>query len=780
MMDHRRRLALQYQELMPLFEYLRVRLKYDTVRWIRAFASKDDIVFTTRIKTFSRIYDKIVRKKIQVTGTTSLVDIILNEKGTLDDVVAIRFICFDAHQILRLVSHFVTTPTVAIRDKGFYSSTKGTFENPIHQFLLANGFKEDKKGGRDYEDVNFVLKFNHPIDTFFNSGKTEYNTYAQRIGKPANTEKQAVLKKLYEELILASPNLVNKISEFPIECQIVTATQHIYNRTQRPFYEYVIQSKDDSLKSLIADAEALTSILELMKLNLGAVDHSQRLVHAGLGVKYGFVPNLVPGRQFDLDGRLPAAKFELNHDIMKLNSLLSNDVLVADKISISRVTAINAMLSLIDSLSNRIVKLDRLATKRSLLCLASPKSLSDEEILYWSVQRIVLLCICNILLFANDSESVTRVLEALNEVSTETVGESFPSANIALGRIFERIEAMDRAVSQEIRSNDRAISVNAVVSPAVFSDPIVPWRYASFLYRSRDYAAALLQMRIGLVISEDLNYWRHQGFPVGFEVPGDVLFRRRSVEYQICEQISHLKYNIATVAGIFEICSTVSANSDEWISALQDIAQGTTEPSEKARAVCYQILICVCVASVGGAGAKKTLTINSRLKDEFNDIFRSTSREEINSLSLKTWWILCVCIIYPERSGEQLPNFKSRLSQSTHHPPEWLRFQAICGELVELWILDFKVTDDRQVFVERSLDLLKMETSNLLKESGAAELKGIVEQLQEIKSLIRDGSTTELKKKVNLVQKIGENLIVEGTSKILIDAIFHGFRAILG
>ncbi len=63
-----------YTELLPLLEYLRARIKYDTVRWIRAYGTKDDLVFSTRIKTFDRVYDKLVRIRSRAVKAIQFVE----------------------------------------------------------------------------------------------------------------------------------------------------------------------------------------------------------------------------------------------------------------------------------------------------------------------------------------------------------------------------------------------------------------------------------------------------------------------------------------------------------------------------------------------------------------------------------------------------------------------------------------------------------------------------------------------------------------------------------
>jgi ppGpp synthetase/RelA/SpoT-type nucleotidyltranferase len=86
------KLGDSYRKILPLLNYLKVRLKYDTVRWIRTYGTKDDIVFSTRVKTFERTYDKLIRKATPLNARTEVLNVALSEKRILDDLIGIRFI----------------------------------------------------------------------------------------------------------------------------------------------------------------------------------------------------------------------------------------------------------------------------------------------------------------------------------------------------------------------------------------------------------------------------------------------------------------------------------------------------------------------------------------------------------------------------------------------------------------------------------------------------------------------------------------------------------------
>lgn len=237
-------LAENYRQLDPLLRYLKARLKYDTTRWLRTYGTKDDIVFSTRTKSFARVYDKMCRREIRLAKNTDILDLVLSEKSTLSDLIRIRFICFDTYNIFKLVRYFLVTERVTTSKREFYASSSGRRNTPVAEFLRSNGFRELQKEGRDYEDINFILRFAHPIDTYFGSGAKRFQSLAEMAGgtEPASGRLRQV-NQLFEVLRTERPELIQHIPQFPIECQIVTATQHVYNRVQRPQYEHVLQRR---------------------------------------------------------------------------------------------------------------------------------------------------------------------------------------------------------------------------------------------------------------------------------------------------------------------------------------------------------------------------------------------------------------------------------------------------------------------------------------------------------------------------------------------------------
>ena len=347
------RLSAEYKRLSPLLSYLKARLKYDTVRWIRTYGTKDDIVFSTRVKTFERTFDKLVRKTVPFTEHADLLDIVLSNEGLLDDLVGIRFICFDAFQIYRLVSYFLITERVATSERTFYISSKADPSHPIFRFLQSNGFKPVQKEGREYEDINFVIRFSHPIDKYFGSGQEEFTSLAQRVGSPISNERLTTVNTLFDAL-KTDPNLISAISQFPIECQIVTATQHIYNRTQRPHYEYILQAKGDELAVSAQEITDLAERLNVLKLSLLAADVNVFSIHKKFGIRYEAPSRIVPGDLFKLAGRLPKDILGENSRIDRINTTHLETLIANDTTTLRRKHVLKQFFEEIAAINKKI------------------------------------------------------------------------------------------------------------------------------------------------------------------------------------------------------------------------------------------------------------------------------------------------------------------------------------------------------------------------------------------------------------------------------------------
>ncbi len=318
--------------------------------------------------------------------------------------MGIRFICFDAYQIFNLIRYFLITERVTTSQRTFYISSKASKGHPIYRFLESAGLTADQKPDREYEDINFIIKFAHPIDRYFSSGLEKFETLAQR-AQPRDSEKFNTLITLFDRIKQQAPHLIREIAKFPIECQIVTATQHIYNRTQRPHYEYILQARENDPTVSIDEARDLSERLDLLKYNLLAIDLNVYSIHKKLGIRYEVPSRISPGDLFPLDGRLPSDILGENKLLEKINNEQLPVLINPDSKTIERQHALDQIFTDISTIDKKITDRhlkEKDISARSLLEVADLRQLSHPEIVFWAFQRIVIFVLSVILLYTRD------------------------------------------------------------------------------------------------------------------------------------------------------------------------------------------------------------------------------------------------------------------------------------------------------------------------------------------------------------------------------------------
>jgi hypothetical protein len=776
-------LGTSYKKIIPLLSYLKARLKYDTVRWIRTYGTKDDIVFSTRIKTFERVYDKLIRKAVLLNAHSEILDIALSGKGILDDLIGMRFICFDAFQIYSLVRYFLITERVTTSARTFYVSSKTDTTHPICRFLQSNGFEPIRKEGREYEDINFVIRFSHPIDKYFGSGLENFSSLAQRAESAPVNEKLSAVNELFDILRNDQPKLIRAISQIPIECQIVTASQHIYNRTQRPHYEYILQAKDGDDQISTKEVSDLSERLDVLKLNLLAADMSVYSVHKKFGIRYEPPSRINPGNLFKLEGRLPKDILGENSRIEEINTSLLATVIGPSSMTLKRKTALRQLFKHIavinKKISERAAKEGDIADA-DLLRIGDLKEITHPEMVFWCFQRVIILILCVMLLYAEDEVVLSDIANAL-QFGKGREAHKLGDVDIIIGRLFENLEHIDNAIQSKLSGKPEKIPGwrDGYFSNNVFSDPLIQWRYASYMYSKREYENALQEIKVGIAIHNQLVKWERQGVKVTFPVPEEGLFIRRGVEYELCAEIAKLRFSPLTVAGVLELCNCVLARSEEWTAKLEDVARRSSELSERARCVCFQILFRLCALSAGGMKGPVLGTLRDEFKSKFEDIEREISSSVQNELKDRTWWLLANSVMDDKGTEERLKIFKERIDYVVHHPLERKQFEKACATLISLWKPAGATVDDRNEFAINMLKLLSRQTASIAQSESIA-----FEQTKALNGLLGE-VLRELREKGKVVshegirKKIGR-MAGDALEHIIIDTAVAGLRGILG
>lgn len=770
------RISNEYKRLLPLLNYLRVRLKYDTVRWIRTYGTKDDIVFSTRIKTLERTLDKLVRKAVPLTKHSDLLGIALSGEGTIDDIIGIRFICFDAFQIYRLVSYFMITERVTTSERTFYFSSKADVTHPIYRFLQSNGFKPIQKEGREYEDINFIIRFSHPIDRHFGSGRETFASLAQRADSPPWNEKLAAVNKLFDAL-KTEPDLVNAISQLPIECQIVTATQHIYNRTQRPHYEYILQAKADEPGISAKEVVDLAERLDVLKLNLLAADLNVFAIHKKFGIRYEAPSRISPGSLFELAGRLPKDILGENSRIETINVGLLPALIANETTTLKRRKVLNQFFKDIAVINKKIeerAKTEGDISIGDVLHITDLEAIAHPNIVFWSFQRVIILIVCVMLLYVHDEVVLSELTKALR-FGREC--HKLADIDIVIGRLFENLEHIDNAIHTKLLHGPEKVDgwKDGYFSKNVFSDPLIQWRYASFMYSKREYENALQETRVGVAVYAQLKEWEHKGIPIDFPVPERALFERRGVEYELCSEVARLRYSPLALAGVMELCNCVLSRADEWNAKLREVAIENGDMGERARCTCFQILFRLAALSAGGAQGSVLVGLREEFKRQFDDIDDALAKNGESDVKNRTWWLLAKSVMQSEKAQPLLKRFNERIDHILHHPLERKLFEKACATLISLWRPDGPEVTDRNEFSINALTLLKAQTERIVGSDAPnrAVVDLLAEVLRELKQKGKFDSDEKIKKKI-------AGLTGDSVEHVLLDTTVAGLRSVLG
>jgi hypothetical protein len=348
---------------------------------------------------------------------------------------------------------------------------------------------------------------------------------------------------------------------------------------------------------------------------------------------------------------------------------------------------------------------------------------------------------------------------------------------LILERLFQKLEHTDNAIVEKLEQDLGGKKTGGgLIDWRIFCDSLIPWRYATSMYKAREYLGALNEAQIGLQLWDKLRQNSVDTSDIPFLIPERVLFSRRIVEYEICHEMTQLRYNTASVAGMAEGCTLVAAKAPEWITRLDRVYHESKDLAERAKALCYQILIRLCVASaLAFQGRPWSPTDLEPYLGEFRDMGGS---EIDTSTKIKTWWLVCKAIASPEERGQQLGIFRERVKSVRHHPPEKLRFEELCGSLLEMW--PEGASTPSGVFTSRALDMLQEEVKAIQSVTNlAVDVKRMMDVLGEAKKEHDRTGTIGEEKRDGWRRKL-RDAFISGSEKVIVDSVTVGIRTLLG
>ncbi len=350
--------------------------------------------------------------------------------------------------------------------------------------------------------------------------------------------------------------------------------------------------------------------------------------------------------------------------------------------------------------------------------------------------------------------------------------------------LFENLEHIDNAIHTKLLHGVEKIAgwKDDYFSKNVFSDPLIQWRYASFMYSKREYDNALQETKVGMAVYSQLEDWAKKGIPIDFPVPERALFTKRSVEYELCSEVAKLKFSPIAFAGVMELCNCILSRADEWNAKLEEVALQSRDLSERARCICFQILFRLCALSAGGREGSVVGTLREEFKGQFDNIDRALVRKGESDVKNRTWWLLAKSVMQDETAQALLRRFHERIDNIVHHPLERKLFEKACATLISLWRPEGSEVTDRNDFAVNALSLLKAQTERIA--SSDAISRAAVEQSMVLTSLFAE-VLRELKQKGKIetdetIKKKIAGLTGDAVEHIFIDTAVAGLRSLLG
>jgi len=357
--------------------------------------------------------------------------------------------------------------------------------------------------------------------------------------------------------------------------------------------------------------------------------------------------------------------------------------------------------------------------------------------------------------------------------------------HIVIARLFEHLEHVDNAIHTKLLHGTEKIPdwKESYFSNTIFSDPLIQWRYASFMYSKQEYDNALQETKVGIAVYDQLEDWKRKGVPIGFPVPDRVLYVRRGVEYELCSEVAKLKFRPVAIAGVMELCNCILSKFEDWNGRLEMVATHTGQLAEQSRCICFQILFRLCALSAGGLKGPALGILRDEFKKRFHNIDVALGRKGENDVKNRTWWLLATSVMKDGTSQKQaLSLFQQRIDTVTHHPPERKIFEKACATLISLWSSDESEIGNRNEFAVNALNLLREQTEWIVK--SAAISQSAVEQSVTLTNVLAE-ALRELKEKGRIesgetIRKKIAGLVGDAVEHIVVDTAVAGLRSVLG
>jgi hypothetical protein len=419
----------------------------------------------------------------------------------LRDIVGFRLICIDDSARAVMWRRIARSDSLRIRSGSEAYRSRGSRSRDAHHELVESVGRQIPLKQKDsgYESDHFELSFDGVPDKYEQSRYTHGRVFAARV---------AQINDLREKI---SDVAAHHIRTFPIELQLRTFTEHIWayeehGKRYAPGKAGFQMSRPSDERRLNTSFIKLADALKKVERVKGTIDElyakqvTRTLRFAGKSYEIG-------GRGFYFNDPTFDRYFQR---IDKIN----NEVwIVASRTSGPPQKTLEILRNIID------VCADVESGTNECLLDTGYAELTEP---YWGRQRVILLMIGFLLLFADEADRL-ELLSCLTEEKAliDIIGTSGfdEGGRVATGRLYEYVKGRDKLMLKRENLQQRHL----------FEDPLVYSRVASCAYREQDFHGAAQHL------SElfDSGWWKYfwEGNHPALTVPERCQFYVRRAEY---------------------------------------------------------------------------------------------------------------------------------------------------------------------------------------------------------------------------------------------------------
>lgn len=494
-----------------LRDFLEQRIRNDSIRILRRLELTEQVFFQVRQKSATSLLNKMIKIAKSVTaGEEELLfriskipldvskDYFLYE--IVKDIVGVRYICIDQPSLETLLDFLLRSETLYVKDfeiyRPFFSEYEIKKDRSDSLFSsLMHATPPIISKASNYESIHLELTFEAPLDLYPARLRDLDSPTSRGYSSSEPDDTQDLSLEIFDFRMKIQNRLLENleapfrkiISDFPIEAQIRTVTQHIWAQDEHRYIYSVIKEGAESRPDNIL-LEQSRGAFTALKYFLHSCDTIRHMI-GDLHTKQTGKLNSLQGRGMGVITRLSFFGDDKFVDVKR--QLIELDGLTADY---TRKLRENGHVNS-NFWSSAVETLHKIIREASINEESYFSGRHEGNLPYWGRQRIVAMILGFILLYCVEEPDENK-LDFRKDVRGHLRDVKFLGALIADDQylVFPRyIANLAARVYEFIRLNDRYFLEYASQveqkAEQIF-DPLIFARHASALYRLGEFSAA--------------------------------------------------------------------------------------------------------------------------------------------------------------------------------------------------------------------------------------------------------------------------------------------------